>query len=135
MTLKCIEELCIIKWGIIQKLKRTWLVILKLTRGISQILTGALESVKNLRFSWLLVTIEYIVWAKTVQRSYLFSIITEEICKFEEKLTCGLKKDLRNLANFHQSTWKFQNRDFDGILLSKVEKLWPQNLQRSYVSW
>ena len=24
--------------------------------------------------------------------------------KFEEKLTCGLKKDLRNLANFHQST-------------------------------
>ena len=23
---------------------------------------------------------------------------------FEEKLTCGLKKDLRNLANFHQST-------------------------------
>ena len=24
---------------------------------------------------------------------------------FEEKLTCGLKKDLRNLANFHQSTF------------------------------
>ena len=23
---------------------------------------------------------------------------------FEEKLTCGLKKDLRNLVNFHQST-------------------------------
>ena len=44
---------------------------------------------------------------------------------FEEKLTCGLKKDLRNLANFHQSTWKCQNWDFDGILLSKVEKVWP----------
>ena len=25
---------------------------------------------------------------------------------FEEKLTCGLKKDLRNLTNFDQSTWK-----------------------------
>ena len=24
--------------------------------------------------------------------------------KFEEKLTCGLKNDVRNLANFHQST-------------------------------
>ena len=24
--------------------------------------------------------------------------------KFEEKLTCGLKNDMRNLANFHQST-------------------------------
>ena len=24
--------------------------------------------------------------------------------KFEEKLTCGLKNDMRNLANFQQST-------------------------------
>ena len=24
--------------------------------------------------------------------------------KFEEKLTCGLRKDMRNLANFHRST-------------------------------
>ena len=42
---------------------------------------------------------------------------------FEEKLTCGLKKDLRNVANFHQITCKCQNWDFDGILLSKVEKV------------
>ena len=28
---------------------------------------------------------------------------------------------MRNLANFHQSTQNFQNWDFDGILLSKVE--------------
>ena len=40
--------------------------------------------------------------------------------KFEEKLTCGLENDMRNLANFHQGTQKCQNRDFDGILLSKV---------------
>ena len=40
--------------------------------------------------------------------------------KFEEKLTCGLKNDRRNLANFHQSNRKSQNWDFDGILLSKV---------------
>ena len=24
--------------------------------------------------------------------------------KFEEKLTCGLENDMKNLANFHQST-------------------------------
>ena len=41
--------------------------------------------------------------------------------KFEEKLTCGLENDMSNLANFHQSTLKCQNWDFDGILLSKVE--------------
>ena len=24
--------------------------------------------------------------------------------KFEERLTCGLENDMRNIANFHQST-------------------------------
>ena len=43
--------------------------------------------------------------------------------KFEEKLTCGLENDMRNLANFHLSTRKCQNWDFDGILLFKVENV------------
>ena len=36
--------------------------------------------------------------------------------KFEEKLTCGLENDMRNMANFHQSNLKSQNWDIDGIL-------------------
>ena len=43
--------------------------------------------------------------------------------KIEEKLTCDLKNDLRNLANSHQSTQKCENWDFDGVLLSKVENV------------
>ena len=43
--------------------------------------------------------------------------------KFEEKRTCGLKKEMSNLENFYQSTLRRQNRDFDGVLLSKVENL------------
>ena len=43
--------------------------------------------------------------------------------KFEEKLTCGLENDLRNMANFHHSTLKSENWDFDGDLLSKVENI------------
>ena len=43
--------------------------------------------------------------------------------KLEEKLSCGLENDIRNLANFHQSTRKSENWDFDGILLSKVENV------------
>ena len=54
---------------------------------------------------------------------------------FEERLTSGLKKDMRNLANFHQSTWKCQNWNFDKIFLSKVENVWASNLQWSCVSW
>ena len=33
----------------------------------------------------------------------------ESDTKFEEKLTCDLENDMRNLANFHQSTEKSQN--------------------------
>ena len=29
--------------------------------------------------------------------------------KFEEKLTCGLENNMRNLTNFHQNTEKCQN--------------------------
>ena len=36
--------------------------------------------------------------------------------KFEEKLSCGLKNDMRNFG-------KIENWNFDRILLSKVEKV------------
>ena len=42
----------------------------------------------------------------------------KSFANFKEKLTCGLKKDL---ANFHQSTWKCQNWDFDGKIDAKFE--------------
>ena len=55
--------------------------------------------------------------------------------KFEEKLTCCLENDMRNFANFHQSTWKCQNGNFDKIFLFRVENAWGSNLQWSCVSW
>ena len=57
----------------------------------------------------------------------------ESDAKFEEKLTCGLENNMRNLENFHQSTWQCQNWYFPGILLSKVQNAQAKNLQRSYV--
>ena len=50
---------------------------------------------------------------------------TKSDSKFEENLSCGLENDMKNITNFYQSTWKSQNWDFDGILLSKVENVWP----------
>ena len=32
--------------------------------------------------------------------------------KFEEKLTCSLESDMRNLVNFHQSIQNSKNWDF-----------------------
>ena len=43
--------------------------------------------------------------------------------KFEEKLTCDLEHDMRKLENFHKSSLKPQNWDFEWILLSKVENV------------
>ena len=43
--------------------------------------------------------------------------------KFKERLTCGLKNDMGNLANFHQGNRKSQNWDFYGVLSSKVENV------------
>ena len=43
--------------------------------------------------------------------------------KFEEKLTCCLENDMRNLANIHRSTRKSQNWDFHWVLLYKVENV------------
>ena len=65
----------------------------------------------------------YIFWARKVQTSYL-SWHWRLMQNLKKKLSCGLENDMRNLTDFHQSTWNCQNWDFDGILLSKVENVW-----------
>ena len=101
-------------------------------KKIRQILTRTLESLKILCLDGLLVTKVYNVLAKKVQIEELSFMTLKSNTKFKEKPTCGLKNDM---INFHQSTWKSQNRDFDGILFPKVENVLSSNLQRSYVSW
>ena len=54
--------------------------------------------------------------------------------KFKGKLTCDLKKDIRNLVNFHASSQKSENLHFDGLLLSKAYKVLDEKVNKSYVS-
>ena len=54
MSLKFTEESWVMT--MLQKLKRNWFAVLKLTWRTSRILTRALESLKHLCFNWLLVT-------------------------------------------------------------------------------
>ena len=42
--------------------------------------------------------------------------------KSKGTLTCGLKNNIRNLFNFHASSRKSKNFNFDGLLLSKAYK-------------
>ena len=60
------------KWRMMQNLKRNWLVNSKLTWVIWWILSRALENLKNLHFNGLPLTIVYNVWAKKVQRGYVW---------------------------------------------------------------
>ena len=65
----------------------------------------------------------------------LYFMTLECDAKFEEKLTCGLEHDMRNLANVHQSTRNSEIWDFHWILLYKVEKVWGWDLWGSYMLW
>ena len=67
---------------------------------------------------------KYLLFELKEWRGVIFMTLKSD-AKFEEKLTCCLENDMKNLANFHQSIWKCQNWNFDGILLPKVENVWP----------
>ena len=79
--------------------KKIWSIFLKMTI-IWRNLTQALKSLQNLHFHLFLLCKVFNVWPKKG-----FSFMTQMgDAKFEEKLTCRLKNDMRYLANFHQST-------------------------------
>ena len=42
---------------------------------------------------------------------------------YKQKLTGGLKNDIRNLINFHASSCKSETLDFFGLALSKAYKV------------
>ena len=52
---------------------------------------------------------------------------------YKEKLTDGLKNDIRNLVNFHMSSHKPENLHFDGLVLSKAYNVLDERVQKSYV--
>ena len=77
-----------------QNLKRNWLVSSKLTWGIWQILTWALENLKNLHFNRLLLTKVNNVWAKkSIEELFLMELNID--AKFEGKMTCAFKNGMR----------------------------------------
>ena len=116
MSLKFTGEILSWQWKKMQNWKKKWLVVSKLTWGIWQILTGALENLKNLHFNGLLLNKVYNVWAKkSIEELCLMALKID--AKFEGKLTCAFKNDMRNLVNFH----RLKNSNF--ILESKMAEL------------
>ena len=52
--------------------------------------------------------------------------------KFEEKLTCSLKYDMKNLAKFHHSIQKCQNWDFDEVFCPN-QKIYEFKIYKGYM--
>ena len=78
------------QWRMIPNLQRNWLVSSKLTWGIWQILTRALENFKNLHFNWLLLTKVFNVWAKKSLENFCMMALKID-AKFEGKLSCAFQ--------------------------------------------
>ena len=105
-------------WIGIQNLGRNRLAVSKLAKGIWQILTWGLESLKDFHFNGLLMSKLYIAWAKKVQRSNLSwnwrgiqnlernRLVVSKLAWVWQNLT----RALESLKSFH----------FTGLLLSKV---------------
>ena len=58
----------------------------------------------------------------------------KDVVIFKEKLTGGLKNDIKNLTNFHGSRCKSEILYFDGFVFPKAYKVLDEKVQKSYVS-
>ena len=101
-------------WRVMQNLKRNLLAVSKVIWGIWQILTWALKSLENLHFNALFFTKVYNFEPKSTELCLIGQTID---AKFQGKLTCASKNDMRNLENFH----RLKNGDF--ILERKMAEL------------
>ena len=102
-----------------QKVKRNWLISSKLTWGIWRILTRALENLKDLHFTRLLLTKLYIMFELKRYRGVKFDG-TEYWCKIWRKNDLCFQKRHEEFSKFlPEHVRKSKNWNFDGVLLSK----------------
>ena len=122
----------------IQKLKRNWLVVLKLT-WTSQILTRALK--KSKKFFVLIGSLwpKYILFELQKYRGVIFHD-TEEICKFWRKTDLWFEKRLEKFGKFSPEHLKVSKlglwwdpfvQSRKGITLKFTEKLWDMTVKNN----
>ena len=103
ISAKKVQRSCVSwHWRLMQNLKKNWFVVSKMTR-IWLSLNRALKSLTNLHFYLLLLCKVFNFWPKKSSVELSFMRLNSDP-KFEEKLTCGLENDMRNMASFHRST-------------------------------
>ena len=114
-------------WRVMQNLKKNWLAVWKMTWGIWQNFNRALKNVK-------IGTLMESFCPSFTFTEELYVMTMKNDTKIEEKLTCRFKIDMRNLTNFHPSTWKSKKSCFNGLFVTKIYNVWAKKVQRSYPS-
>ena len=102
-------------------------------QGVWLIFMRPVESLEI--YTWQVPFVEIIQsfrWKSTEEFSLM---VLESDAKFEEKLALGFKNDMTNSVNLKASSSKFENFDFDVLLLSIAYKVSAKKVQKSYLSW
>ena len=103
MSLKFTEELCIMTMKNDTKIEDELTCRFKINIRNFRNFDPSTRKSEKLVFS--LVPCDQSIYCLSYESTEELSFMTRKsYANFEEKLTCDLKKDLRNLANFHQST-------------------------------
>ena len=123
MSLKFTGEFCVMTMKNDAKFEKELTCQFKSDMRNLTILTTALKNLKNWHFNGLLLNKIYNVWTKKGIGQFCLMALNID-ATFDGRLTCAFENYVRNLANFHQNTWKCQNKYFNGILLFKVENIW-----------
>ena len=98
-----------------QNLKKNWLVVSKLTQGIGRILSQTLECLKYLHFNGKVLTELYNVWAKKIQKNYVW---------WHWRLIQNLKENWLVLSKMTWGIWQiFTSWNSDFTLESKMAGL------------
>ena len=82
------------RWRVIQTLKKNWLFVWKMTWGTWWVLIWAVRSLK------ICTLLDYFC------RKYVIFELKKYRGVVSWKMTLGFIKDIRNLVNFHTSSWK-----------------------------
>ena len=129
MSWKITEQLCVMALKTYAKLKKTDLSFQKLDDEFGEFLLKHWSlKIWTMLGSFcpkcMIFELKVIFVHSSTLKLYFMTLKSDT--KFEEKLTCGLKNDMRNLMNFHPTTKKFENLHFDGLFLSKVCNVWAK---------
>ena len=111
MSLKITGSYVSWQWQMIQNLERNWLVSSKSTWGIWQILTWALENLKNLHFNGLLLNKVHNIWAKKKYREVLLDD-TEYWCNISRKTDLCFQKLHGEFSKFSSERLKMSKSVF-----------------------